>query len=92
MKIWIFVIAWMALIIFFSGQSGDRSQQQSRRLEQSVRPAVETVQEELNVQIVDAKRLHFYIRRNAHVFLYFVLGAGLFLAIRSLKVKRPFIF
>ena len=88
------VIIWMGLILSFSSDPGDVSKEKSKMVEGVVRPAVESVQEQLGFEILPSDRVHFYVRRSAHLLLYTVLGMGLVLAYRKfgLKGKKPYYF
>lgn len=84
---WIAVIFWMFLIISFSSDSADVSDRKSSAVLDKVKPAIERVEETLKTQIVDDSKIHFYVRKNAHMFNYFVLTALIMLALRASGVK-----
>ena len=68
---WSFVIIWMAIIFGFSSQVAEQSNQLSTTVTEVVVEVVENVapRAEINVH-----RLNGIIRKNAHFFLYLVLG------------------
>jgi VanZ family protein len=81
------VIIWIGLILSFSSEPGDVSKEKSKMVEGAIRPAVELIQGKLGVEIVPSNRVHFYVRRSAHLFLYTVLGIGLVLVFRKFELK-----
>lgn len=80
-------IGWMLLIISFSSDPADISSSKSKAVLERVEPAVEKMEESLKIQIADDGRLHFYVRKNAHMFNYFVLAVLVATCIRMSGVK-----
>jgi len=85
--VWIAVILWMFLILSFSSDSADVSARKSGAVLDKVEPAIERVEENLKTQIIADGRLHFYVRKNAHMFNYFVLTTLIMLALRASGAK-----
>ncbi len=86
--LWIFVCLWMIWIIQFSSDPAEVSKQKSGRVLEKIEPVIEQVEERLHTNIISKDQLHFYVRKNAHAFNYFVLTVGLVLALRATGIKR----
>lgn len=68
---WAYVIIWLGLIFSFSHQPASESKKLSTGVTQSV---VETVEKVAPKKKLNNTTLNHTIRKNAHFFLYFVLG------------------
>lgn len=84
---WLMVIGWMLLIVSFSSDPADISDRKSQAVLERVEPAVEKMEESLKIQIADNGRLHFYVRKNAHMFNYFVLAVLMATCLRMSGVR-----
>ncbi len=79
----IFLITWMAIILFLSSEPAEVSSQRSRELKTSIYPIIENVQERLNIKVFTEDNINFYLRKSAHFYFYFVLGIFLILSLRA---------
>lgn len=87
---WIAVILWMLLILSFSSDPAEVSKKKSGMILEKVKSVIERVEERFQVEFLDNDKLHFYIRKNAHVFSYFVLSILLVLAWKSSTGAKGF--
>lgn len=85
---WIAVLGWILVMLTLSSDPASESKQKSKRIEQMVRPVVEHVQQKIGYDLIGKNELHFYVRKSAHVFLYFVFGFLLQFAFRSMGLKK----
>jgi VanZ family protein len=69
---WAAVILWMALIFFFSAQAAEQSDQLSIGIAEKIAEAVEKV---IPGTGLVAEGMNHFVRKNAHFFVYLVLGA-----------------
>ena len=69
---WAAVILWMALIFFFSAQVAEQSDQLSTGITEKIVEAVEKV---IPGSGLVAESMNHVVRKNAHFFVYLVLGA-----------------
>ncbi|KGX91006.1 VanZ family protein [Pontibacillus marinus] len=76
---WTSVILWLLLIFYFSHQPATESKRFSTEVTKSV---VETAQIVAPEKEIDVGDLHHIVRKNAHFFLYFVLGVLVLNALR----------
>ena len=81
---WLWVVLWMGLIFFFSSQPGKESAELSQGISQILINLVTRVSPDLNV---DWQAFHLLIRKNAHFFVYLILGI---LVLRALLKTKPF--
>jgi len=77
---WTSVILWLLLIFYFSHQPATESKRLSTEVTNSV---VKTAQKVAPEKKLDVGALHHIVRKNAHFFLYFVLGVLVFNALKS---------
>ncbi|MDD3393010.1 MAG: VanZ family protein [Anaerotignum sp.] len=82
---WVVVILWMGLIFYASAQPAIQSKELSGTVSEIVVMAVERVAPKKAAEI-DIGRLHHFIRKTAHFFLYFLLGILVLNAMRGLRV------
>lgn len=75
---WLAVILWIIIIFSFSSQEADQSNTLSTNVTEVV---VETVEKVVPNQEFDVKRINHYLRKNAHFFVYMILGLLLMNAI-----------
>ncbi|KMK77387.1 VanZ family protein [Alkalihalobacillus pseudalcaliphilus] len=81
MKQWISwgaVVGWMGLIFFLSHQPGDQSGQLSSGMTKQLIHIIQTLLPFINLEM---ETLHFFIRKGAHFFSYFVLAILIYNAI-----------
>ena len=81
---WLWVIIWMGLIFFFSSQPGKESSELSQGISQFLINLVTRIFPGLEV---DLQAFHLFIRKNAHFFVYLILGLLVF---RALLKSKPF--
>lgn len=86
--LWAFVCLWMIWIIQFSSDPADVSNQKSGRVLEKIEPVIEQVEERLHTKPLSKGQLHFFVRKNAHAFNYFVLTVGLLLALRATGFRK----
>lgn len=68
---WIVVFIWMALIFFLSHQPATASSELSSGVVQIVVGVIKTIMPFIDYE---PNKLHFFIRKGAHFFAYFMLG------------------
>ena len=68
---WLLVIIWMVVIFCFSHQPASQSSQLSSGITQSLLDVLEKI-----IPSIMYKRdfIHYFIRKSAHFFVYFILG------------------
>ncbi|MFA9559301.1 VanZ family protein [Evansella sp. AB-rgal1] len=81
---WVAVFLWMLLIFHFSHQPANVSSELSGGVTDVIVNAVEKV---IPIQEVDVSNLNHMVRKNAHFFIYFVLGFLVIHALRQGKVR-----
>lgn len=69
---WAAVILWMALIFFFSAQVAEQSDQLSTGIAEKI---AETVEKVIPGSGLAIESMNHIVRKNAHFFVYLVLGA-----------------
>ena len=79
---WIMVILWMALIFNLSSQVREESNQLSTGITVVIEKVVEKVAPNSNF---DIKTINHIVRKNAHFFIYLILGILVINAIRKSK-------
>lgn len=82
---WIFVIFWMILIYFLSNQPAIESDKLSIGITEVIVEKVENVTPN-NGFIIESINNHF-VRKNAHFFIYFVLGLLVINALGTYQIK-----
>ena len=78
---WLIIIFWLALIFNFSAQPVNKSNGLSKKVTEVV---VETVEKVVPEKEFNIDRMNHLLRKNAHFFLYLVLGI---LAMNILKIS-----
>jgi len=68
---WTAVGLWMALIFYLSHQPGTESGELSRGVTAFIIETIQLIAPQLNLE---TPAFHFFIRKNAHFFAYFMLG------------------
>lgn len=81
---WAAVIAWMALIFYFSHQPGSESSELSQGVTEIIVTTVEKIAPNADY---DINHFHYLVRKNAHFFVYLVLGMLVINALRRSGVK-----
>ncbi|MDQ2087369.1 VanZ family protein [Herbivorax sp. ANBcel31] len=84
---WVLVIFCMLTIISLSSEPAHVSREKSGFILERVEPFVESMIERFNINFININKLHFYIRKTAHVFIYFLLSILLCLAWKAVRVK-----
>lgn len=79
---WLAVIIWIIIIFSFSSQEADQSNNLSTNVTKVV---IEIVEKVVPNQDFDVKKINHYIRKNAHFFVYMILGLLLMNATNSHK-------
>ncbi|UTR12116.1 VanZ family protein [Evansella sp. LMS18] len=84
---WAAVILWMSLIFYLSHQPADESSELSRGVTEVVIETLEKVAPNAGLNIND---FHNIIRKNAHFFIYLILGVLVINAMRrsNITLKR----
>jgi VanZ family protein len=77
---WLAVVLWMALIFHFSHQPASASNQLSTGITASI---VETVEKIFPNTEINVRGLNHIVRKNAHFFIYLVLGMLMINALNS---------
>lgn len=77
---WLAVALWMALIFFLSHQPGTASGDLSRGVTAIIIDLIQAIAPQLNLE---TSGFHFFIRKNAHFFAYFMLGLLVMNALRT---------
>lgn len=68
---WLLVVLWMGLIFFFSHQPANQSSELSSGISQIILNIIEKVAPNMAINMGS---FHHFIRKNAHLFVYLVLG------------------
>lgn len=76
---WATVILWMAVIFGFSHQPATVSSGMSSGITETILKAISQISSET---AIDADALHSFVRKNAHFFVYLILGILVFRALR----------
>lgn len=79
---WLAVVCWMALIFYLSHQPASASSQLSSGITALIASALDKV---LPFLTIDWENFHAIIRKSAHFFAYFMLGA---MTINALRISR----
>ncbi|KGM94526.1 VanZ family protein [Clostridium novyi A str. 4552] len=82
--LWLTVIMWMGLIFKFSSQPAVQSSKLSGKVTNVNVKAIEKVKPNTKFNIVE---FHHMVRKNAHFFIYLVLGILTLNALRKSEVK-----
>ncbi len=81
--LWLFVIMWMLFIFSLSSDPGNVSAERSRMVVEILEPIIEKIEGAFEIELMDKSELHFYVRKGAHVFSYFVLSLLLVLSFKA---------
>ena len=76
---WAAVILWMAVIFGFSHQPATVSSGMSSGITETILKAISQISSET---AIDTDALHTFVRKNAHFFVYLILGVLVFRALR----------
>ena len=82
---WLAVIIWITIIFSFSSQEASQSNNLSTNVTEVV---VQTVEKVMPSKEFDVKTMNHYIRKNAHFFVYMILGLLLINAIDDSKYSQ----
>ncbi len=85
--LWLLAILCAATIISFSSDPAHVSKEKSGLILEKIEPFVERIIERHDIKFIDLDDLHFYIRKGAHVFVYFLLSVLLCLGWKAVRVK-----
>lgn len=77
---WAMVILWMAIIFGFSHQPATVSSGMSSGITETILKAISQISSEA---AIDTDALHTFVRKNAHFFVYLILGVLVFQALRK---------
>lgn len=88
---WTLVVLWMGLIFYLSHQAGSESSELSAGIVGFIVKLIRTI---LPFISFDLELLHFFVRKFAHFFAYFLLGLLLIYAvhIERLPTRRSILF
>ena len=81
---YIAVVLWMGLIFFFSSEPADDSKELSTGVTEVILSVVEAVSPDSDLFM---ENLHHFVRKNAHFFIYFVLGMLVRRALRLSEIR-----
>lgn len=84
---WGFAICWIIVIFYFSSQPAEISRDQSQVIVERVEGAVVSIEYSLDIDILSRYNLHRIVRKNAHVFNYFILTLVIVFALDYSGVK-----
>jgi VanZ family protein len=84
---WICVFVWMVLILSLSSDTAEVSKEKSKFIEQLIRKSIESIQERLDISIIQVDSFQLHVRKAAHMFIYFVLGLLLMLALKISGIR-----
>ncbi|SMB88963.1 VanZ like family protein [Desulfonispora thiosulfatigenes DSM 11270] len=80
---WVLVVIWMGVIFSFSAQVANKSNQLSTGITEIIAKTVQKVVPQADLKI---KNINHLIRKNAHFFVYLVLGLLVAYALKTLGV------
>jgi VanZ family protein len=83
---WILPIAWMGVIFMFSHQPATQSSKISSSVTEKVLQVIEHIAPNASDEV---EWWHGFIRKNAHFFIYLVLGCLLVKPLKCQGVKKP---
>ncbi|TYQ15943.1 UNVERIFIED_CONTAM: VanZ family protein [Acetivibrio alkalicellulosi] len=91
---WILAVLCMFLILRLSSEPAQVSKEKSGFILEKIEPIIERLEETFQINIVNKDKLHFYIRKHAHVFIYFLLSILLTLSWKAFGAKglKPYYF
>ncbi|WZL82823.1 VanZ family protein [Vallitaleaceae bacterium 9-2] len=87
LRYWILPIFWMGLIFMFSHQPATQSGKLSSSITEKVLQVLENFVPNITSEL---DWWHGFIRKNAHFFIYFILGILLMNPLKKSQVKRPY--
>jgi VanZ family protein len=68
------LVFWMALILWFSSDNSEVSSSKSESIVQRIEPVVVKLAGALRQEPITRVQLHVFVRKNAHMFNYFILS------------------
>jgi len=80
---WVAVGLWMVLIFCFSQQPATTSSRLSTSITKSI---IKTIEKATPIAALDLRHLNHIVRKNAHFFIYLVLGVLVLNAVRSTSI------
>lgn len=86
--LWVLVIIWCIVILSFSSEPAKDSKAKSGKILKTIEPAVKKVEGTFELDIINNKKLHKYIRKSAHILNYSILGGLLFLAFKQSNFSK----
>lgn len=87
LRYWILPILWMGLIFMFSHQPATQSGKLSSSITQKVLQVLEHIVPGVSSEL---EWWHGFIRKNAHFFIYFILGMLCINPLKKSKQRRPY--
>lgn len=89
---WLLAVICAISIISFSSDPAHVSKEKSGLILEKIEPFVERIIEEYDIKFIDLDDLHFYIRKSAHVFIYFLLSVFMCLGWKAVRTRglRPY--
>jgi VanZ family protein len=88
----ILIFVWMAIILSFSSDTAEMSKKKSGFVLEKIEPAVVNAATKIGIDNINEDNLHFFVRKNAHMFNYFVLGILVFNGVRLIVLKNKYRF
>lgn len=81
---WTLVLLWMAVIFGFSHQPATVSSGMSSGITETIINAISQISSRASI---DTDAMHTFVRKNAHFFVYLILGVLVFRALRKSGVR-----
>lgn len=88
----ILIFVWMAIILSFSSDTAEMSKKKSGFVLEKIEPVVVNAATKIGIDNINEDNLHFFVRKNAHMFNYFVLGILVFNGVRLIILKNKYRF
>lgn len=91
--LWLAILCWIAIIFSFSSETIEESRRTSGLILEKIEPILEKVGQVTGTDLTNEKILHVLLRKNAHVFNYFLLTLLLLLAFKvyGLRDRKPYV-
>ena len=89
---WVLIFVWMAVILSFSSDTAEMSKKKSGFVLEKIEPMVVNTAAKIGIDNINEDNLHFFVRKNAHMFNYFVLGILVFNGVRLVVLKNKYRF
>ena len=84
---WGFVLVWVMVIFYFSSRPGYISRDQSLKIAERVEDVAAVIEYRFELDILARYNLHNIVRKNAHIFNYFILSIIIIFALNHTGVE-----